>query len=57
MDGGELTENTKNAQEPQNHGNDHDGIQNRLYGTRHGDEPVDEPEKNTHHDQDHYHLN
>jgi hypothetical protein len=31
------------VQEPQNDGNDDNGIQNRLYGSRHRDEPVDNP--------------
>lgn len=57
MDTGELTENSKNAQEPQDNGNDHDGIQDHLYGTRHRDESVDEPEKNTNYDKDHNDLN
>jgi hypothetical protein len=33
VDRGQVTENSKNVQEPQNHGNDHNGIQNRLYGS------------------------
>ena len=41
----------KNIQEPQDHGNDHDGIQDRLDGARHRDEPVNQPEENPNHDQ------
>jgi hypothetical protein len=54
---GEGTENSKNAQEPQDNGNNHDGVQDRLDGARHRDESVDEPEKNTNNDQDHHHVN
>jgi hypothetical protein len=50
MDTGELTENSKNAQEPQDNRNDHDGIQDRLDGARHRNESVDEPENNTNYD-------
>jgi hypothetical protein len=57
MDSGERTENSKNAQEPQDNGNDHDGIQDHLDGTRHRDESVDEPEKNANYDKDHHNLN
>jgi hypothetical protein len=49
---GEGTENSKNAEEPQNNDNDHDGIQDRLDRTSHGDESVDEPKNNTSDDQD-----
>jgi hypothetical protein len=35
---GERTENSKNFQEPQDNGNDHDGVQDRLDGARHRDE-------------------
>jgi hypothetical protein len=57
VDIGKVTENSKNVQQPQNDGNDHNGIQNRLYGSRHRDESVDEPEKNTNHDKGYDHLN
>jgi hypothetical protein len=43
LDVGEIIENTENVQEPQNHDNDHNGIQNGLDGSRHGDESVDKP--------------
>jgi hypothetical protein len=51
------TENSKDAEEPQDNCNDNDGIQDRLNGTRHRDKSVDEPENNTYHDQDYYYLN
>jgi len=53
---GLVTENAKKVQEPQNHNNDHNEIQNRFYGTSHWDESVDEPKKNTNHYQYQYHL-
>jgi len=56
-DTGEGTENAKDVQKPQYNGNDHNGIQDRLNGARHGDKTVDEPENNTNHDQDYYHVN
>jgi len=54
---GEGTQKSKNAQKPQDNGNDHNGIHDRLDGARHRDESVDEPENNTNYDQDHHHLN
>jgi hypothetical protein len=36
-DTGEFTDKPKNAQEPQDHGNDYDSIQDRLNGARHRD--------------------
>ena len=45
-------ENSKNLQKPQNDDNDNNHIQNRLYGSRHRDESVDEPEKHTDNDKD-----
>jgi hypothetical protein len=56
-DSGERTDNSKSAQEPQDNGNDHNGVQDRLDGARHWYESVDEPETNTNHDQDHDYVN
>jgi hypothetical protein len=53
---GETAENSKYLEEPQNHSNDNQGIQNRFNGSRHGNEAIDEPEKHTNHDQDHEHV-
>jgi hypothetical protein len=50
-DRGEVMGQSKNIQKPYHHGNDDNGIQNRLYRSRHGNESVDEPEQNTNHDQ------
>jgi hypothetical protein len=53
----EGTENSKNAQEPQDNDNDHNGIQDRLDRARHWYKSVDEPENNASHDQNYYYLN
>jgi hypothetical protein len=57
MDIGEGTEKSKNAQEPQDNGNDHNGVQDRLNSARHRYETVNDPEKNADHDQDYHYLN
>jgi hypothetical protein len=57
MDIGEGMEQSKDIEEPQNHENDHESIQDRLNGARHRNEAIDEPEKNTNHDQNHQDLN
>jgi len=44
---------SKNIQKPQNYGNDHDNIQDRLNGSCHWYEAINQPEENTNHDQDH----
>jgi len=50
-------EKPKSVQEPQNHANNYDGIQDRLDGARHRDEAIDEPEENTNHNQDDHDVN
>jgi hypothetical protein len=52
VDHGLVIENSKNLQEPQNHNNDHNDIQDSFYGSSHRDESVDEPQNNTNHDKD-----
>jgi hypothetical protein len=47
----------KNIQDPQNHGNDHNAIQNRLDGSLHWDEAIHQPQENSHHDQNFEQLN
>ncbi|MGB8476008.1 MAG: hypothetical protein WCE61_18155 [Candidatus Acidiferrum sp.] len=48
-------ENSKNVQKPQHHTNDHHGIQDGFNRSLHWYEAVDQPEQNTHYDQnDHY---
>ena len=48
---GDVMHESKDIQEPHNHHNDHDSIQDRFNGARHRNKAVDEPEKNAHHDQ------
>jgi hypothetical protein len=48
---GDVMHQSKDVQEPHNHHNDDNRIQDRLNGTRHRNEGVDEPEKNAHHNQ------
>jgi|GEM_PF-5049702 len=48
---------SKNIQKPQNHGNDHDCIQDGLNRSLHWYEAIDQPEENTNHDQDQQYLN
>jgi hypothetical protein len=55
-DRGEFTDEPKNGQEPQDHANDYDSIQDHLNGARHWDVCVDEVENNPHYDQDYHHV-
>ena len=48
---------SKDVQEPHNHHNDHDSIQDRLNGSCHGNETVDQPEENSNYDQNYAYLN
>src|ERR1700681_4554832 len=57
MDPGDGAQNSKNVQKPQNYDDNHDCIQDRLNGARHGDEVVDEPQENTDDNQSHHYLN
>jgi hypothetical protein len=54
---GEVAQESKNIQEPQNHTDDNDGIQDGFNGPRHRYVVIDEPEENTNHDQNHHDLN
>jgi hypothetical protein len=42
------------VQEPQDHGDHYDAIQDRLDRPLHRDEAIDQPEQNTYYDQNHY---
>ena len=44
-------EQPSNIKDPQNHGNDHDAVQNRLDGSLHGNEAIHQPQEDTHHDE------
>jgi hypothetical protein len=48
---------SENIKQPQNHGNDYNGVQNGLNARLHGDELVHQPQKNAHHNQDFQELN
>jgi hypothetical protein len=50
-------EEPKALQEPQDHSDHHDGVQNRLNGARHRDETIDEPEQNSNHNQSYNYMN
>jgi len=42
---------SKNIQDPQNYSNNHDAVQNGLDGPLHWNEAIDQPQENTHHDE------
>jgi hypothetical protein len=44
---------SENIQKPQDNTDHHDGIQDRFDRPLHGDEVVDEPQQNTHDDENH----
>jgi len=48
--------NSKNIQEPQNHHDDHDRVQDGFNGSRHWDESINQPKENANHDQNHNQL-
>jgi hypothetical protein len=56
MDRGQRAEKSKNIQQPQYYANDNDSIQDRLDRSGHRYVAINQPEENTHHDQDHYEL-
>src|ERR1700722_19769233 len=53
---GEGMKEPEYVQEPQNHADHHDGIQDRLDRSLHRDEIIDQPKQNTHYDQNHQQL-
>jgi hypothetical protein len=57
VDSGNVVEESKDVQEPQNHGNDHNAVQNRLDLSLHGDEAIHQPQENTYHNQNFQELN
>ncbi len=52
-----LLKSPKTFRSHKNHTDHHDGIQDRFNGRCHRDEVVDEPEKNTNHNQNHQDVN
>jgi hypothetical protein len=57
MHPGEGLEKSKDIQEPQNHENDHESIQDRLNRPLHRYEAINQPQENTDYDQHHENLN
>ena len=57
MHAGQGVKQTKNVQEPQHDGYDHDAIQNGLDGRLHGNKAIDQPQENADHDQNFEKLN
>ena len=51
VDLGKRMEESENVEDPQNHGDDYDAIQNGLDGSLHGYEAIHQPKKYAHHDQ------
>jgi len=54
---GEIAEEAKDVQKPQNHGDNHDPIQDAFNGPLHRYVAVNQPKKNPNHDQDYHELN
>jgi hypothetical protein len=50
---GEGMKKSENVEEPQDHADHHDRIQDRLDCPLHRDEVIDQPQQNTHYDQYH----
>jgi len=44
---------SKNVEEPQDYADHHDSIQNRFDCRLHRDEVIDQPQQNTHYDENH----
>jgi hypothetical protein len=51
---GKGMEKSEYVQEPQDHGDHYDAIQDRLDRPLHRDEAIDQPQQNTYYDQNHY---
>jgi hypothetical protein len=56
MDVREGMKKPENVQQPQDHGYHYYGVQDRLDRSRHGDERIDQPQQDTHYDQNHQYL-
>jgi hypothetical protein len=53
VDVGKRMKKPRDVQEPHNHGDHDDGIQNRFNLSLHWNEAVDQPKQNTYYDQNH----
>jgi hypothetical protein len=54
---GNGTENSKNVQQPQNHGNNYHDIQDLFDGTCHWNVVIHQPKENANHDQNQHYIN
>jgi hypothetical protein len=50
-------EESEDVQQPQNHGNDHNTIEDGLDGSLHRNKAIHEPQENTHYDENFQELN
>jgi hypothetical protein len=50
-------EDPKDIEQPQGHADDHDSVEDRLDGSLHGDETIDEPKKHAYNDESDNNLN
>jgi hypothetical protein len=57
MNTGKVVEESKNIQEPQDHGNDYDAVQDGLDRSLHWDEAIHQPQQDTHHNKNFEELN
>src|SRR6185295_10843124 len=57
VDSGKGMKQSENIQQPENHGDYHDAVQDRLDGRLHRNEAVHQPQQNTYHDQNFQDLN
>jgi hypothetical protein len=57
VDPGQRVKQPENIQQPQNHGDDDDAVQNGLDGALHGDEAIHQPQEYAHHDENFQELN
>ena len=56
MNPGQGMEESKNIQKPQDYNNYDDSIQDGLDGPLHGYKAIDEPQQNSHYDENHHYL-
>jgi hypothetical protein len=57
VDSGKRIKQSKDIEDPENHGDDYDTVQNRLDGSLHGNEAIHQPQEDTHHDENFEELN
>jgi hypothetical protein len=57
VDAGQRVEQSKNIQEPQNHGDHYDAVQDSFDRRLHGNEAIHQPQEYAHHNQNFQELN